>query len=73
MNDVSLNPVHRPITYNVLDNQGEVVRMYQYDGDGVSLDDFVAAGGHRRGPHGRPVESQGADGQWVSTNRDEAT
>jgi YD repeat-containing protein len=33
---------HRPILYNVLDNQGEILRMYQFDGDGVSLNDFAS-------------------------------
>jgi hypothetical protein len=34
---------HRPITYYVLDNQGEAVRSYLYDGDGVALTDFSTA------------------------------
>jgi hypothetical protein len=43
LNNPILVPVNRPITYNVLDNQGEVVRTYQYDGDGISLSDLVTA------------------------------
>jgi YD repeat-containing protein len=32
---------HRPITYSVLDNLGEALRAYRFDGDGVNLSDFA--------------------------------
>ena len=32
-----------PITYNVLDNLGEIARTYQYDGYGINLSDFSTA------------------------------
>ena len=32
--------VHRPITFNVLDNASEILRSYQFDGDGVDLSDL---------------------------------
>lgn len=35
--------VHRPITFSVLDNLGETLRTYQYDGDTVPLSDFATA------------------------------
>jgi RHS repeat-associated protein len=34
---------HRPISFNVLDNMGETLRAYQFDGDAVALSDFSAA------------------------------
>src|SRR5665213_2754454 len=37
--------VHRPIVYSVLDNLGEVSRVYQYDGDMIPLGDFATAAG----------------------------
>jgi RHS repeat-associated protein len=35
--------VHRPISFNVLDNMGETLRAYQFDGDTVALSDFATA------------------------------